>query len=83
MDGTNEIEVPMGTPPMPMPGMLLAEETTTSQNRRELPALFAGRGSLSVTDPSRVARHVRDWDIAARMMRFAGSLVQSEAMSKL
>jgi hypothetical protein len=42
MDGINEIEVPVV---MRMAEMLLAEEITLSQNRRELLALSAGRGS--------------------------------------
>jgi hypothetical protein len=78
MDGTNEIEVQVA---MRMAQrILLVEGTRMSQSLRELPALFVGRENSSVTGQNRAARRVPDWDIAALMMRFGGSLAPKEVM---
>ena len=56
------------------------EETLAFLSRNESLVLYVERGSLSATDPSRVAQHVRVWDIAVPMMRSAGSRDPKEDM---
>jgi hypothetical protein len=76
--GTNELEVLVGM--RIVQWILLVEATRMYQGRRGLLASSVGRENSSVMGQNRAARHVRDWDIVALMMRFGGNPVPNEVM---